>query len=98
MKKRCFNCAHCNNFNTTIEEFNPLKDDGFICLCGATPVGLDGYIMSLQETKEFVCDYWESEDEFKESMFEDAKEAYIVLKMQIAKLEQEYPELKDLNL
>lgn len=87
MKNNCFNCAHCEIDKSQIGP----NSKPFICLYNQVPP------MKVSEVYNCSCHYFESENDFKDSMFEDAKHSYLDLKDKINILENKYPQLKQQN-
>ena len=91
-KRKCSNCAFCQRF----KYFS--KDDYEMMRCWMEPSVCDhAFCQTMEEAENYVCDEHRFLEEREKELFEEAKSKYFDYKLAISRLEERYPQLKDLK-
>ena len=91
-KRKCSNCAFCQRFKYS------QKDDYEMMRCWMEPGVCDhAFCQTMKEAENYVCDEHRFREERDKELFEEAKYQYVYHKERMEKLEEIYPQLKDLK-
>ena len=91
-KRKCSNCAFCQRFKYT------QKDDYEMMRCWMEPSVCDhAFCQTMVEAENYVCDEHRFPEEMEKELFEEAKSKYLDYKLAIRRMEEEYPQFKDLK-
>ena len=91
-KRKCSNCAFCQRFKYS------QRDDYEMMRCWMEPGVCDhAFCQTMKEAENYVCDEHRFQEEREKELFERAKEEYLDHKLEIRRLEEKYPQFKDLK-
>ena len=89
-KRKCSNCAFCERLK--------LLGDENVMRCWHEPGVCDhAFVLPIEEAENYVCDEHRFREERDKELFEEAKYQYVYHKERMKKLEEIYPQLKDLK-
>lgn len=84
----CTGCAYCNRFTDL--------SGNELMRCWKEPSVCDHpFVQSIIEAKEYGCENHRTPKEYESEKYEEAKNEYRSLKLQIARLLEKYPRLKE---
>lgn len=93
-RRKCTNCAHCDRFR-----YSPNDKRGEMYRCWYEPGVCDhAFVRSVAEGENYVCDEHRFKDEWENEMFEKTRDEYIRYLRGIKRLQERYPQLKDIKL
>ena len=91
-KRKCSNCAFCQRFKYS------QRDDYEMMRCWMEPGVCDhAFCQTMKEAENYVCDEHRFQEEREKELFERAKEEYLDHKLEIRRLDEKYPQFKDLK-